>query len=189
MNHKKSLKLCREQALLLVIDMQEKLFAAMREEEQEQLRKNGRILIEGAKALEVPIIVTEQYPKGIGPTLPEFKECLPEGVEPIDKIDFSCCAVERVMDAIKESKRTQLIVCGLEAHICVFQTVRDLAQQQFEVFVPVDAISSRSATNKEVGVRMIARSGATVSSTETALFDMLQKAGSPAFKTISRLIR
>lgn len=189
MNATELLHCTREQAGLLVIDIQERLSAAMDEAEMAAVQKNAQILIEGAKALELPIWITEQYPKGIGPTLAPLSEALPENTHPVSKVDFSCAAVPEVMDTIRASGRKQVILCGMESHICVFQTARDLAREGYQVFVVQDAVISRTRANFEVGLRLMERAGAYITSTESVLFDMLGRAGSPEFKRISSLIK
>lgn len=182
-------QLLREETGLLVIDLQERLAAAMFEEEMQNVTANARRLIEGARVLGLPVWVTEQYPKGIGPTLETIAEVLPEDCTPVAKVDFSCASVPAVFDAISSSGCKQLIVCGMEAHICVFQTVRDFIGQGWQVHVPMDAVLSRSDENLDVGLNLIEQVGAVVTSTETILFDLLQKAGSPEFKAISALVK
>lgn len=187
--HAEQLQLSATRAGLLVIDVQERLAAAMPSEAMAQVSRYTQILIEGAKILELPIWITEQYPKGIGPTLPALSHTLPEGVTAISKMDFSCMAVDAVSAAISASGRNQMIVCGMESHICVFQTARDLVLQGYDVFVAQDAVISRTRENKEIGLRLMERAGAVLSCTESLLFDLLRRAGSPAFKQISALIK
>lgn len=184
-----SFRLDRESAALLVIDIQERLSAVMHSENMQAVTKNALALIEGAKALDMPLWLTEQYPQGIGPTLPAVLESLPVGVERFAKKDFSCAAVQGVRDGVSQSGRKQLIVCGMEAHICVFQTVRDFIGFGYEVYVPQDAVISRTVENREVGLRLMERAGAVISSTESVLFDLLRRAEGPEFKLISRLIK
>lgn len=184
----RSHRLLREKAGLLVIDYQERLGAAMDQEYLQDALNNTRRLIEGANALGMPIWVTEQYPKGLGTTLPFLTDALPEGWRAFEKVEFSCAEVPALMEAIRASGRTQLIVCGMETHICVFQTARDLAEE-FEVYVPADAVLARREDNDGLGLALIEREGALISSTETALFDLVQKAGTPEFKKISALVK
>ena len=183
------MKLDRSRTALLVVDLQEKLAAAMDPAAMERVQRNVVALVEGAKALGVPLVVTEQYPQGIGPTLPAIRAALPEGTQAIEKVDFSCAAVPAVQAELERLGRDQLIVAGMEAHICVFQTVRDLAAAGRQVFVPHDAVLSRVDENRRVGLDLAQRAGAVVTSTETVLFDLLGKAGTPEFKLVSRLIR
>ncbi|TNE51388.1 MAG: hydrolase [Deltaproteobacteria bacterium] len=189
MNQAELLHCSRVKAGLLVIDIQERLAGAMDDDAMSAVEKNATILIEGAKALDLPVWATEQYPKGIGPTLEPLADAFPEGVSPVAKVDFSCAAVPEVLEALKSSGRTQIVVCGMESHICVFQTARDLVREGFQVFVPRDAVIARTQANCELGLQLMERAGAVITSTESVLFDMLGRAGSPEFKRISSLIK
>lgn len=183
------LRLLREQALILCIDVQERLAPAMHEELMERLVHNGRILLRGAQALGVPVLVTEQYRKGLGATVPGLAEAIPAGAARHEKIDFSAWADAAIAKAIVDSGRSQIIVFGMETHICVYQTVRDLSHVGYRVFVPHDAVCSRDPENLRVGLVLAERAGATVTATETVLFDLLGRAGTPEFKTISALVK
>jgi nicotinamidase-related amidase len=145
---------------------------------------NTAVLIEGAKALGVPVVVTEQYPKGLGHTVPEVAEHL-NGTEPIEKLCFSATKA----DGFDTHGREQALVCGIETHVCVSQTAHDLLEQGLEVHVPQDAVTSRTAENREVGLRKMERSGAVITSVETALFELLGAAGSDEFKAVQRLVK
>ena len=184
-----ALRLERSRALLLVVDVQEKLAAAMDPAALERMERNVVALVEGAKTLGVPVVVTEQYPQGIGPTLGSIRAALPEGTKTIAKLDFSCAAVPEVQAELERHGRDQLVVAGMEAHICVFQTVRDLAAAGKHVFVPHDGVLSRRDDNRQVGLDLARQAGATVTSTESVLFDLLGRAGTPEFKTISKRIK
>ena len=184
-----TLQLHKQHAALLVIDLQEKNTALMPESRMFALRKNVRKLIEGARAFGMPVFVTEQYPKGLGSTLDDLSRSLTEGAKILEKESFSCCGAPAFMEALKDSKRNQVIVCGIEAHVSVFQTARDLVRRHFGVFIAEDAIASRSHDNLQVGIRLMERAGVTISSTDTMLLDLLQKVGGPDFKAISRLVK
>ncbi|MBI4509869.1 MAG: isochorismatase family protein [Deltaproteobacteria bacterium] len=184
-----NLKLSRDHAALLVIDVQERLLLAMPEEERGPLTRATRTLVEGAKHLGVPVFATEQYPRGLGPTIPEIKSAFPQGVLAFDKLDFSCQAVGGLMAALESTGRKQVIACGMETHVCVFQTVRDLSSLGFQVFVPEDAVASRTPANRRVGLSLMERAGAVGASTEALLFDMLGRAGTGEFKAISALVK
>lgn len=174
---------------MLCVDVQERLAPAMPEELLERLVRNGANLLRGAHALGVPVIVSEQYKKGLGATVPGLAEAIPAGAGRFEKIDFSCWADGGLARAIVDSGRSQIIVFGVETHICVYQTVRDLAHVGYRVHVPHDAVCSRDPENMRVGLVLAERAGATVTSTETILFDLLGRAGSPEFKTISNLVK
>lgn len=183
------LRLVREQALVLCVDAQERLSAALPEELLLRLRKNAAILLRGAAALGVPVLVSEQYKKGLGDTLPELVAALPAGTRRFEKLEFSAWAAAPIAQAIIESGRSQLIVFGMETHICVFQTVRDLCHSGYTVHVPHDAVASRDPENLRLGLVLAERAGAVVTAVETVLFDLLHRAGSPEFKAISALVK
>ena len=185
--HPRSLALDRGDALVLLVDVQDKLARAMPAEGMARLKKNAAVLIRAAKRLELPVVATEQYPKGLGPTVPSLRELLP--ADAMSKMEFSCGASKPIARQILATGRKQAIVAGMEAHVCVFQTVRDLLRGGFSVFIPQDAIVSRTEENRQVGLRLCEKAGATVTSTETVLFDLLGVAGTPEFKELAPLIR
>ncbi|MCB9637938.1 MAG: hydrolase [Myxococcales bacterium] len=174
---------------LLVVDVQERLAAAMPDKVMERVVQQIAILLQGAKELGLPILVTEQYRKGIGPTVGAIREHLPEGTEAFEKMEFSCLQNPAIAEAIKATGCDQWILCGMETHICVFQTTRDLCEQGYDVFIPEDSVISRAKTNWRIGLRMMEVAGAYRTSTEAVLFDLLVKAGTPSFKVISKLIK
>ncbi len=182
-----ALALDRADALLMVIDVQEKLAAAMPKAPLAELERNAAVLIRAARRLEIPVIATEQYPKGLGPTVSSLRELLPQ--EPMRKMEFSCGASKPIARHVLGSGRKQVVVVGMEAHVCVFQTVRDLLRGGFSVFVAEDAVLSRSEGNRGVGLRLCEKAGATLTSTETVLFDLLGVAGTPEFKELTALIK
>jgi len=182
-----TLALDRADALLMVIDVQEKLSAAMPKAALAELERNAAVLIRAARRLEIPVIATEQYPKGLGPTVASLRELLPQ--EPMSKMEFSCGASKPIARHVLGSGRKQVVVVGMEAHVCVFQTVRDLMDGGFSVFVAQDAVLSRSEANRGVGLRLCEKAGATLTSTETVLFDLLGVAGTPEFKELTALIK
>jgi nicotinamidase-related amidase len=143
-------------------------------------------LVRGAGALGIPIVLTEQYPKGLGSTVPELAG-LDElaGVKPIEKVCFSAAEAE----GFDLGGRGQALLCGIESHVCVWQTAHDLLERGVEVHVARDAVSSRTAQNRDLGLERMERSGAVITSVETALFEMLGAAGTPEFKAIQRLVR
>lgn len=172
---------------VIVVDVQE-AFRPVIHGFDELARQLG-ILIAGFGVLEAPIIVTEQYPKGLGATIAEVAAALPEGVTPIEKLRFSACGVPAVEEALSASGVDSWVVCGVETHVCVNQTAHDLLGRGFGVHVPVDAVSSRTSANREVGLQAMAANGARLSSVETILFEMLEEAGGAEFKAISKLVR
>jgi nicotinamidase-related amidase len=172
----------RDRAALVVVDMQEAFRPAV--QGFDDVVHSTTQLIDGARALGVPIIVTEQYPKGLGSTVAEVAERL-DGVEPIEKTCFSAARAE----GFDLGGRDQALLCGIEAHVCVSQTAHDLLERGVEVHVARDAVTSRTQENREVGLHKMERSGAIVSSVETALFELLGAAGSDEFKQVQRLVK
>lgn len=179
-------RLNRERAALLVVDVQEKLARAMNPAAFERVLNRTLAAINGAKALGIPIVVTEQYPKGLGATLPQIKEALAEAAAPIEKIDFSC-VVDPVMQRL--GGRAQVLVAGMETHVCVFQTLRDLADRNVQAYLLADASLSRTEEDKRIGVELAKEVGTVVTSVETALFDLLKRAGTPEFKAVSAAVK
>ena len=184
---REALALKRDDAIVLVVDVQERLARAMPPEALAQVEKNTAILMKAAARLGVPIIASEQYPKGLGPTLPSLRALMPE--PPTEKLEFSCGASKDIALRLFKAQRRQVIVAGMEAHVCVFQTVRDLQLGGYRAFVPGDAICSRSEANKEIGLKLMEKAGATITSTETVVFDLLGAAGTPEFKELSTLLK
>ncbi len=182
-------RLVRERTALLVVDIQERLCAAMDPQRLDGVRRNTVILLESAKVLGLPILVTEQYPKGIGPTLSDIAAAFPEGQSVIEKVCFSCADSDAFMESLRASGRDQLLLTGMETHVCVFQTARDLARGGFTPFVVEDAVISRTVRNESIGLGLMAQAGATRTSTEAAIFDLLGRAGTPEFKSIAPLIK
>ncbi len=186
---RRSMTLDREDTLLLIIDIQEKLAGAMDESAMEEMQEGVSRLVEGCKILDIPILMTEQYPKGLGSTVAWLKELLPEDVQPISKVHFSCRDVPEVMDALSALQRKKIILVGLETHICLYQTARDFLDEGFDVFVPSDGVLSRFEENYDVGLDLLDKAGVTITTVETILFDLLKKSGTPEFKAISQLIK
>lgn len=186
------MKLFRKQTLFLCVDIQERLLHAMQEDLVQRLRKNAGILLRGAQALNVPVLVSEQYKKGLGELPPDLVAALPAGTPRLEKLAFSAygdAAIAKALVDHAEAGRTEIVVFGIETHICVYQTVRDLGHAGFRVHVPHDAVLSRDPENMRTGLILCERAGATVTATETVLFDLLEVAGSPEFKTVSSLVK
>lgn len=176
--------------LLLVVDVQEKLAAAMPEDALARLVKNATILLETAKALGLPVVVSEQYPKGLGPTIAPLADRLPAlGAAPLAKATFDACSDLAVARAISDRAPRSIVVVGMESHVCVFQTARELVKRGYVTQVVGDAVTSRTEDNRRLGLSLAERAGAIVTGTETVVFDLLGQAGTAAFKEISKLIR
>ena len=175
-----------EQTVLVIVDVQVKLFPVMFE--KEALLLNLQKMINGAILLDVPVIFTEQNPAGLGQTLRELSDRCP-GAETISKFDFSCCAESGFIEKLKTSGRHQVLVCGIESHICVYQTSMDLLSKGYEVHLVSDCISSRSAQNKELALRRMVSENIKLTGVEMALFELLGCSKSPKFKAISSLVK
>jgi nicotinamidase-related amidase len=176
-------KLERDRTALVVVDVQEAFRKAI--PDFGQVAAATAKLVEGAKAMGVPIVVTEQYPKGLGETVPEVADHLPDETEAIDKVSFSAAAA----DGFDLGGRDQALVCGIETHVCVNQTVADLLGASREVHVAEDAVASRTADNKRIGLNKMERSGAVLTSVETALFELLGGSDAPEFKEVQALVK
>ncbi|BCK88523.1 putative hydrolase YcaC [Sideroxyarcus emersonii] len=175
-------------ALLLVIDVQEKLCAAMDQQVLRQLTKNAGILLESANELAVPVLFTEQYVKGLGSTLPELKSRA-TAAPSFEKLTFSCCGNQTFVKQLKDSDRTQIIVVGMETHVCVLQTVIELLADGFHVHIVKDAVMSRSRDNWQTAIEAMVLAGAVPTSTESVVFQLLKIAGTDAFKKLSKLVK
>ena len=171
---------------LVVVDVQGKLAQLMHD--KDNLFKNIRILIQSAKILDIPILWCQQVPSALGPTVPEIAELL-GGCEPVNKSSFSCCLCEEFNNKLEELGRKQVLLCGIETHVCVYQTAVELIERDYEVDVIADAVSSRTLDNKQIGLNRIAEEGARISSTEMALFEILRTADHPAFKQLAKLVK
>lgn len=173
--------------LLLVVDIQEKLAAAMQPEALERVVKNTGILLEAAKILGVPVLTSEQYPKGLGPTVSALRDKISD--PPLTKMTFDAASDLGIARAISDRDPRAVIVVGMEAHVCVFQTARELVRRGYVTHVVGDATCSRTEDNRRLGLSLCERAGAIVTGTETVAFDLLQVAGTEAFKAVSKLIR
>ena len=175
-----------DNSVLLVIDVQEKLFRAINQ--KEQLLDNLQRLIKGIKVLEIPILLTEQYPQGLGATLPEIAQLLLDS-KAFPKVCFSCYGVEAFLQAFKKLNRKQVLIAGIESHVCVYQTAANLITAGYEVYAISDGISSRTEQNRGVGLKMMTQLGAKLTSTEAALFELLKVAKGDKFKAINQIVR
>ena len=170
----------------LVVDIQERLFPVMYK--RDELLTRVLILLEGLKLLEIPVLVSEQYPKGLGPTLQKVLDVLEPG-KSVEKISFSCCGEPDFLSQLDQRDRKQVIICGIEAHVCVLQTVIDLVEMGFTPVVVADCISSRNPDDKKVAVERMRSEGAVITTSESLLFELTRVAGTPQFKQISRLVK
>jgi isochorismate hydrolase len=176
----------KDDSLLLIVDIQERLASVMKY--REQVSKNVILLVGLSKMLNIPVVVSEQYPKGLGHTVAEIKETLPV-YAPAEKISFDCCGEQGFVSAIKKHGRKKIIVTGMESHICVLQTVLGLLGSGYVPHVVSDAVCSRTKENWKVGIEMMRDAGSVITCTEAALFQLLKEAGTEEFKAISKLIK
>jgi len=178
--------LSKDDTVLLIVDIQEKLAAVMKE--RERVVKNNLHLIELARMIGVPVLVTEQYPKGLGTTVAEVREELPV-YQPIEKMTFDCCGQPKFLEELKELNKRSVVLTGMETHICVLQTCIGLLRSGINVHLVQDAVCSRTKENWKTGVEFMRDAGVVVTSTETVLFQLLKVAGTEEFKKISKRIK
>jgi nicotinamidase-related amidase len=176
-------RLDRNRAALIVVDVQEAFRKAL--PTFDEVVGASSTLVQGAAAMGLPVIVTEQYPQGLGKTVPEITEHLPQDVEPIDKVKFSAAEAE----GFELDGRDQALVCGIETHVCVNQTVLDLLDRGIEVQVAADAVGSRSEENRDLGLNKLEQAGAVLTSVEAALFELLRGSDAPEFKEVQALVK
>ena len=175
-----------ENAVLVVVDVQGKLAQVMHD--KESLFRNLQRMVRGAQILGLPILWCEQNPAGLGPTIPELAALLPEQ-KPVAKMSFSCCGCEDFQTALKATGRKQILLTGIEAHVCVYLTAADLIDAGYKVEVVADAVASRSSENKKIGLDKIQALSAGITCTETALFELLRTATHPNFKEVAKLLK
>ena len=176
----------RRHTILVVVDVQGKLAQLMHA--KQALFENLKSVIRGIRALEIPILWVEQNPTGLGPTVPEIAEVL-EGLEPIAKVSFSCWQNEAFARALGDAGRRQVLIAGIEAHICVYQSAMDLTAAGYEVEIVADAVSSRKPENKVLALQKLRDAGVKITSVEMALFELLEIAEGETFKNILRIVK
>jgi nicotinamidase-related amidase len=190
--HPDDLRLEPASSALLIVDVQARLAAAMPEARLAELERNVVLLCELARRFEIPVVVSEQYPRGLGPTTPVVDAAI-EQLGPLahrlEKLEFSVCDAAAFASIFESLGRDQWIVTGMEAHVCVYQSARSLLGEGAQVFVVGDAVASRSEANRALGLSLIERAGGVVTGAEVVVFDVLQRAGSDDFKALSKLLR
>ena len=175
-----------ENTLCIVVDIQERLLPALHD--ADSMVERSRVVIQGLQALDVPLVATEQYPKGLGKTVPAVQLLLGDGAAVFEKTRFSAVIAE-VEAVLNEKKIENVILLGAEAHVCMLQTVLDLRAKGLAVYVPFDCTTSRNPANKDNALQQMRDAGAVVSNSESVLFQLLGDAKHPAFKTVSKLIQ
>lgn len=177
----------RDRSILVVVDVQERMMPVI--DRADEVLENTLRLVRGLTALSVPMLVTEQYPKGLGTTVPALQEALGQWYRPIEKMSFSAAGEMRFMQQFETAAREQVLICGVEAHVCVYQTAQDLRNLGWQVEVVTDAVSSRRRSNKELAIQKLISMGVGVTSVEMALFELMQRADIPEFREVSRLVK
>jgi nicotinamidase-related amidase len=178
-----------DDSVLVVVDVQERLVAAMRPEDKERVERNVPILLRAADLVGVPVLVTEQYPKGLGHTIGPVKDAVPQGTAIVEKVVFSCGRSDEFRSLLEQTGRRTVILTGMETHVCVLQTAFDLVDRGYSVHVASDAVCSRTRENREVGLDLLRQKGAAITSTETVAFQWVGQAGTDTFKAISKLVK
>ncbi len=176
----------KDNTALVIIDIQERLAVVMKQ--RETVVNNCLHLIEIAKIMNIPVVVTEQYPKGLGRTVEEIRNALPD-YKPIEKLTFSCCDERTFLNEIKTLNKKTVILTGMETHVCVLQTCIGLVLDGYNVHLIRDAVCSRTKENRETGIEFMRDAGAVITCTETVLFQLLKVAGTEEFKAISKRIK
>jgi len=180
------MRILREQSAGLVIDIQEKLFPFI--SGHEILALNSVMLIKGIQVLRIPVLITEQYTKGLGPTILPLRELFGDKV-PMEKLAFSCCDDHSILDELTALNKKFIIITGIEAHVCVLQTATDLLERGFIPVIAEDCVSSRRLNDKNMAINRMRRMGAVITTYESVLFELLRYSGTEEFKAISRLVK
>ena len=174
------------ESLCVIVDVQQRLFPHMHA--GEHLLERLKILIRGLRVLEIPLVVTQQYTRGLGPTIDPLLEVLGE-FDPVEKIAFSCCGEKAFIERLGTAGRKRILLAGIESHVCVLQTAVDLAAEGYTPAVVADCVSSRYAADKEIALRRYEAEGAILTTSESILFELTREAGTPVFKQISALVK
>jgi nicotinamidase-related amidase len=180
------MRLIAEQTAVVVVDIQERLLPHI--DNHRQVLARSLRLLRGLRLLDIPLLVTEQYPKGLGPTVEELKKVLPDE-EILEKISFSCCGAPDFMARLSALKRPNIVLAGIETHVCVLQTALDLLAAGYTPVVVADCVSSRQAEDRSIALDRMRSEGCIVTSSESLLFELCRRADSPPFKQISRLVK
>lgn len=180
------LRLKKDSSVLIVVDIQERLANVM--EHRSTIVRNTMLFIKAAGILKLPLVLTEQYPKGLGRTVQEIRELIPDTVA-IEKLSFSCCGEPHFDEALKKVGKRQVILCGMETHVCILQTALDLYAQGYDVFVPENAVCSQHDEDRTAAFDRMKQSGIILTSVESAIFEMVGMAGTNEFKDILKIIK
>lgn len=178
-----------DNSTLVIVDIQDKLAPAMPPDARREVFHTAQVLLQAAAELAVPVVATEQYPKGLGPTVPEVSNYLPENAQMVAKDSFSCCGEEGFLEALSATGREQVVIAGMEAHVCVLQTALELREAGYAPFVVADGVVSRRAAHRDNALARLRQAGVVVTNVESVLFEWLGRAGTDSFKRLSALIR
>lgn len=181
------MRILAEETMALIVDYQERLVPVI--DRNEELLHHTQILMKGLQVLGIPMLITQQYTKGIGMTVPELTEILGDSFTYEDKVSFSCAGDESILEKIKSLSKKNIIVCGIEAHICVLQTVIDLIALGYQVILVGDCVGSRRENDRKVGIKRAVLEGAIPTTYESILFELTRVAKTDTFKEISKLIK
>ena len=185
-------KLTPQNTALMIIDIQERMWNALPEKYRKRHLPAMQDIIEIARLMNIPTVVTEQYPKGLGPTIPEIKEYIDRFNPPLkimEKLHFSAMADPEILKTVIDINKTHWIIIGIETHVCVYQTARDMVTRGYNVHVPRDCVISRHTINWKTGLEMIAQAGGVVTGSETIIFDLLHIAKGDTFKHMSKRLK
>lgn len=174
-----------ENALLLIVDIQERLVNAV---DNSDVAKSAKMLLQSANILNIPVLITEQYPKGLGSTEVSLQQEYTDNVCVLEKTSFSVLGENSIKEKLQSYSKKQIVVCGIEAHVCVYQSVVELLEEGYEVFVVKNACASRKPADFEVGMDLMRQNGARITGCETVLFEWLQSSKNPHFKEVQKLI-
>lgn len=180
------MRIISNETVALVIDIQKKLFPHI--DNHNNLQENCKILLSGLNVLDIPVVVTEQYPKGLGSTIKEISNLITD-FSPIEKLSFSCCGEKKFLETLHEYGKRNIIICGIEAHVCVLQTVIDLIERGYHPVLIEDCVSSRKPSDRETALKRMAREGVIITTYESILFELCEVAGTEQFKQISKLVK
>ena len=180
------MRIFSSETVALVIDLQENLFPHI--DNHDRLLANSKILLSGLNILDIPIVVTEQYPKGLGSTIKDISSLI-NNFSPIEKLSFSCCGEKKFLEAVQGYSKRNIIIFGVETHVCVLQTVIDLIERGYHPVIIEDCVSSRKPSDRETALKRMAREGVIITTYESILFELCEVAGTDQFKQISKLVK
>lgn len=179
----------RHDAVLAIVDIQERLLGALAEDRRAAVVERALVAVDTARVLGIPVLVSEQYPKGLGPTVAAIRERLGDQFDPVEKLAFSCGRSPEFRLALERTGKRDVILCGVEAHVCVLQTALDLKREGFRVAVAADAVASRRDLDRDTAIALLRQEGITIGTTEMFAFQMLECAGTDEFKQVAKIVK